>query len=169
MNAKGIFPVLLLIGLAGAAKAQTEANFSGTWMMDSTRSESVHQDVPTKPLIITIAMTGDGMTLETAHQENAGKAVDESIRVKLDGSESTTVANGTSIKAKARWDGRELIVDTARQVSQATVTTHYIYALDPQAHELTVDKTLTVQHGYEGIQDQGNEAHGKDVFIRALQ
>ena len=159
----------VLVGLSGAAHAQDQdkQDFSGTWLMDESRSESVHQNVPMKPSTLIIAMSGGSMSLETTHQEDARSAVDELIRVNLDGSESTTVSNGVSIKAKGHWEGSSLVVNTVRTVQQAMVTTQYVYVLGAQGHELTIDKTLTVQHGYEGNVNNENEGHGKDVFVRA--
>ena len=160
---------VLLVGLSGTGYAQDQdkQNFSGTWLMDESRSESAHQNIPMKPSTLIIAMSGGSMTLETTHQENARSSVDELIRVNLDGSESTTVANGVSIKAKGRWEGSSLIINTVRSIQQATVTTQYVYVLGAQGHELIIDKTLTVQHGYEGNAMNENEGHGKDVFVRA--
>jgi hypothetical protein len=159
---------VLLFGATGAGYAQDKDkdSFSGTWLMDASRSESAHQDVPIKPSTLVIAISSGSMTLETAHQEDSRKAVDQLIRVNLDGSESTTVVNGVSIKAKGRWEGQTLIIDTVRNIQQAMVTTQDVYVLGSQGRELTVEKTLNVQHGYEGNAMDQNVGHGKDVFMR---
>ena len=52
-----------------------------------------------------------------------------------------------------------------RNVQNSTVTTVYVHTLSPNGREMTVDKTLTVQHGYQG-QSATNTGHGKDVYIR---
>jgi hypothetical protein len=50
-------------------------------------------------------------------------------------------------------------------VQNSTVTTVYVHTLSPNGREMFVDKTLTVQHGYQG-QSATNTGHGKDVYIR---
>ena len=35
--------------------------------------------------------------------------------------------------------------------------------------EMTIDKTLTVQHGYQGLPGARNMGHGVDVFVRGAR
>jgi hypothetical protein len=91
----------------------------------------------------------------------------ETLTYNLDGAERSIASNsGSTVKAKARWDGNRLMTETAREVQGSMVTTIHVFSLDPRGKELTVDKTLTVQHGYQ-FQGASNTGTGKDIFIRS--
>jgi len=150
------------------AGAQQPADFSGVWRMDPSRSESAHQAAPIGPVTLIIQQKAAELSIETRRSENHGPAVSsETLTYKLDGSESSIAGNsGVPIKAKAHWEGTRLITETARNVQGSTVTTMYVFSLDASGKELTVDKTLTVQHGYQ-FQGATNTGTGKDVFIKS--
>ena len=150
-----------------AAHAQSPADFSGTWKMDPSRSESAHQAVPIGPVMLIVKQTGGALTMETRTGETTKAAIaNETLTFPLDGSENTlTSASGVPIKAKAHWDGPKLVTETARNVRDSTITTVYVLSLDPSGRELTIDKTLTVQHGYQ-FQGANNTGTSKDVFVK---
>lgn len=131
-------------------------DFSGAWKMDPTRSESAHQAVPIGPVTLLIKQTAEEITVETRRASNR-----EILTYKLDGAETTT----QGITCRARWEGPKLILGTTRSVQESTITTLQEHSLDPTGRELTIRKTLTVQHGYqfEGAKSSGS---GTDVFIK---
>jgi hypothetical protein len=91
----------------------------------------------------------------------------ETLKLRLDGVETTSTTDaGHTIVAKAHIEGTKLVVDTARTVNESTVTTQYVYEPAANGHEMTVDMTLTVQHGYQGAVAR-NTGRGKDVYVRA--
>jgi hypothetical protein len=152
-----------------AAFGQTHGDFTGTWKMDPARSESAHQDaasVSTRSTLV-IGFTDSGLTMETTRTEHGrSPAFHETLHVKLDGSETTGPGDaGIPVTARAHWDGDRLVVETERNVQNSTVTTRYVYTLSADSKEMTVDKTLTVQHGYQGM-GATPAGHGKDVFVR---
>jgi len=140
-------------------------NFSGTWSMDAARSESSHQDVPIGPVTIVIRQTRSEVSIETTRTENDQPgAFHEVITYKLDGSENTSTGSaGTPVVAKAHWDGAKLVTETARNVQDSTVTTVYVFSLNPGGREMIIDKSLTVQHGYQ-FQGSKTTGRGKDIF-----
>ena len=160
----------LLLIFSFAAYTQGSVNFSGTWKMDAARSESAHQAVPIGPVTLLINQTAGQIKIETRRSERGGSGIQSGILTyKLDGTESTIVSpNGAPpVKTKAHWNGDKLVTETERNVQGSTVTTTYIHSLDPKKmKELTIDKTLLIQHGYqfEGSKSYGT---GRDVFIRA--
>jgi hypothetical protein len=162
-----LFTLALVLPFAGPAQGVT--NFSGTWKMDPARSESAHQAVPIGPVTLVINQTGLDLRIETRRNDPGGTAIQsEILTYKLDGTESTIAAQtGAPVKTKAHWNGAKLVTETERNVQGSSVTTVYIHSLDPKGRkELTVDKTLLVQHGY---QFDGSKSYGtgRDVFIRA--
>ena len=161
------FRFVAALVLPFSAHGQSAIDFSGTWKMDPARSESAHQAVPIGPVTLIIKQTATDLTMETRRAEpgKSGTRV-ETLTYKLDGSETTTAAtDGTPIKCRAHWEGAKLITGTTRNIQGATVTTLYAHSLDRSGNELTVNKTLTVEHGYqfEGAKSYGS---GTDVFIR---
>jgi hypothetical protein len=138
------------------AYSQAAPDFSGSWKMDPSRSESAHQAVPIGPVTLLIQQTPNQITIETRRASNR-----EILTYKLDESETTT----KGITCRARWDGPKLILGTTRNVQDSTITTLQEHTLDPTGRELTIHKTLTVQHGYqfEGSKSSGS---GTDVFIK---
>jgi hypothetical protein len=163
-----VFLVFVLLLLPFAAITQIRPDFSGTWKMDPSRSESAHQDVPIGAVTLVIKEVAPDLVIETRRSELHSSAIStETLTFRLDGTESTIAgSSGTPIKTKAHWDGAKLVTETAREIGGATVTTSYVLHLDSTARELTIDKTLTVQHGY---QFQGSKTTGKgtDTFIKS--
>ena len=88
------------------------------------------------------------------------------LTYKIDGPETSNVgSSGVEINAKARWDGSRLVAETVRTVQGSTVTTTHVFSLGAGGKELTIDKTLTVQHGYQ-FPGANNTGSGRDVFVR---
>ena len=150
------------------ASAQETVDFSGVWLMDPSRSESAHQAVPIGPITLVIKQNAAEVSIETRRGQNHKRGISsETLTDRLDGSESSTVgSSGVQIKAKAHWEGTKLITETERNIQGSTVTTVHVFSLDASGKELTVDKTLTVQHGYQS-QGARNTGTGKDVFIKS--
>ena len=162
-----VLPMLALT-VPIAAIGQGVIDFSGTWKMDVTRSESAHQAVPIGPVTLIIKQNATEVSMQTRHAEAKKSAArNEVLTYKLDGSESTvTLADGSVIKCRAHWEGTKLITGTTRNIQGATITTLYVHSLDATGNELTIHKTLTVEHGYqfEGAKSYGT---GTDVFVKA--
>jgi len=108
------------------------------------------------------------LSIETRRSEKPKSVISsETLTFKLDGSENSVQGNyGVQIKAKAHWDGTKLITETERSIQGSTVTTTQVFSLDASRKEMTVDNTLTVQHGYQS-QGANNTGRGKDVFIKS--
>jgi hypothetical protein len=157
-----------ILALPVAAVCQEPVDFTGVWKMDASRSESAHQAVPIGPVTMAIRQNGTELSVETRRQElGKSEASVETLTFRLDGSETTsTGASGVPVQVKARWEGPRLVTETARQVRGAYVTTMQVFTLDPSGREMTVDKSLTVQHGYQ-FQGAKTTGRGKDVFVRA--
>ena len=151
-----------------AAGAQSTTDFSGTWKMDAARSESAHQAVPIGPVTVVIKQTATELSIETRRSDTDKSEVhSETLTYKLDGSESTVAGtDGTPIQSQAHWEGTKLVTGTKRNIQGSTVTTTYVHSLDSKGNELTVHKTLTVQHGYQ-FDGAKNYGTGTDVFIKA--
>jgi hypothetical protein len=144
-------------------------DLSGTWKMDPSRSESAHQAVPIGTVILIVKQTPTQITMESRRTEPGKTEVQsEVLSFLLNGMESTTRVFDVPVKTKAHWDGNRLITETERTVNGASVTTRNVHTLNATGKELKVDKTLTVQHGYqfEGSKSYGT---GTDIFVKSAK
>ena len=162
--------LFLAILVSAPVCSQKPADFAGIWRMDADRSESAHQAVPIGPVTLIIKATAADLSIETRRADKGKRGVSsEIVNFHLDGSENVVSDNsGTPIRTKAHFDGPKLVAETTRNIQGATVTTVQTFSLDANAKELTVQKTLTVQHGYQSASDDAkNTGNGTDVFLRS--
>jgi hypothetical protein len=161
---------MMVLGIPSFRAADIGLNLSGTWKMDPSRSESAHQAVPIGPVVLVVKQTRTDIIIETLRTEAGTTAVQsEVLPYKLNGAETTIVLAGKEpVKTKAHWDGRKLITETERSIQGASVTTRHIHTLNGTGKELKVEKTLTVQHGY---QFEGGKSYGSgtDVFVKSAE
>ena len=159
------FSAAIFLTITPDVKGQSD--FTGAWQMDPSRSESAHQAVPIGPVSLVIRQTSTEISIETRRAETNKKNVStETLTYKLDGSEGTVAGtSGAPVKLKAHWDGTRLVTETARNLQDSTITTLYVLSLDAGGKEMVIDKTLTVQHGYQ-FQGAATSGKGKDVFTR---
>ncbi len=161
----------LLLSMTGApAQDVARADFSGTWTMDARRSESSHQDVPIGPVTLVIAQNASEISIETTRKEaKASPLFHEILRYRLDGTElAMTGEGGAKVTTKARWAGSKLVTETTRNVQDSTVTTLYVQSLAPGGREMTIEKSLTVQHGYQ-FEGSKTTGRGTDIFVKAAR
>src|SRR6476619_2244073 len=122
---------VMLLALIGAivlpfsARAQGKADFSGTWTLDTAKSDPAPQGRGgggggggTQ----TIKQTGTELAVTTE-----GRQGPQTMTYKLDGSESTNQVMGRggaqTVKSTAKWDGSSLVIDTTRDIQGMTITT----------------------------------------------
>lgn len=164
-TARAIFNLTIVFQLS--AFSQDSVNFSGTWKSDRARSESAHQATPIGSIILVISQTPEAIRIETKTKSQDKTAVaNETLTYRLDGSESTIAgASGVSVICKAHWEGADLVTETARNLSDSTVTTRWVLKMNASGKELVVKKTLTIQHGYQ-FKDANNVGTGTDIFVK---
>ncbi len=150
----------LLLLLPAGFHAQAVPDFSGTWMMDTARSQSAHQGEPFKMVTFVIAQSAGQIRIEATRGNER-----ENVLYPLTKSRASTAADAPG-QAEAYWDGDQLITVTQRTVSGQTVTVKEAHALSSNGAEMTVETTVIVQHGYSmpGARTYGTS---KDIFTKA--
>jgi hypothetical protein len=159
--------------VAGTAYAQPRPDFSGTWVMDKTRSESAAQaaDVAKAvPTTLVISHTPEALTIE---QQAAGTVFKDvyPLTEEKQAADGAAIAVGTagSEPRRAYWQGASLVtmhIDTIDRVPVKHVETR---TLDPTGTTMTVDAQVEVEHGYEafgGIAGAMNYNRVRDVYVR---
>jgi hypothetical protein len=154
--------VALALWSPWSQSASANPDFSGTWELDPKRSVSAHSSDPRPSLVLVIKQTPAEVSIET---RQGGQS--ETIVYRLDGSETEKPAQDNGpFQWRARWKGTQLVTETHRNVNRSTVTITEMLSLDTKTKELTIDRTLTVQHGYS-MRGAKNYSSGKDVFVRS--
>ena len=155
--------LVTILFLSLAAHAQRTADFSGTWAMDLSKSESSQQGAAVKPVTFVITQTPTQMRIETTRGERIENVLYPLGRTSR-GMTGTSGASGTA-HPEAYWEGDKLVTETQRPVNGYTVTVKEARTLGPTGTEMTVETTVIVQHGYS-MPGAKNYGTSKDVFIR---
>lgn len=155
---------LIALVFSAALLAQPSASqpdMSGTWKMDPARSGSPGQTPPVNEMTLVIKQTGSDVQLEwTTGTEKpmlttyavvpAPKQPDEPL--------------GADVR-RAYWVGNQLVLERGGSISGQTVSMKQSLSLDPERHELLLERLVIVQHGYT-LKGTKNYATVKDVFTR---
>ena len=152
-----------IVAVPGLRSADTtRPDFSGTWEMDATRSDSANSSAGSGHVTLVIKQTADEISIET---RQGGQ--NETLVYKLDGTETEKPAQDNGpFQWKASWDGSKLSTETHRNINRSTVTIKEVRSLEGKGKEMLVDRTLMVQHGYT-MRGAKNYSSGKDVFVRS--
>jgi len=152
--------LMAMLFLPLTTHAQRTVDFSGTWTMDLTKSESSQQGAAVKAVSFVITQTPTQVRIETTRGERT-----ENVVYPLGRSRGPTGTSGGTAHPEAYWEGDRLITETQRLVNGYTVTVKEARTLGPTGAEMTVETTVIVQHGYS-MPGAKNYGTSKDVFTR---
>jgi hypothetical protein len=145
---------VLLLAVVGAVilpfalRAQSKADFSGTWTLDTAKSDPAPQGRGG-------GGGGGSLTIKQTATElmitSEGRQGPQTLTYKLDGSESTNQVMGrggaTAVKSTAKWDGSSLVIETTRDFNGMSITTKEVRRLDNGGKEMQVDSTTQTPNG----------------------
>lgn len=151
MHRKLALTAVLAVALAVTGYAQKK-DFSGTWTMDAEATAAAN---PAPPAggggggggmrggggggAMTIKQTADSLAIERPGRQG-GPAT--TVTYKLDGSEQEIPMGQGTAKAKAKWDGANIVIETTRAGRDGTpVTTTATYSLDDKGVLWVENKT----------------------------
>ena len=132
---KGI--VLLPFAFALAAAAQQMPNFSGKWVLDSSRSNV-------------------GKTERVDEIEHKDPILEQSIAARVEGSEHTSklsyttdgrenanaLPGGKLMKSRSHWDGKRLVIEARVEQAAGDVASREVWELSASQRVLTVTRVL---------------------------
>src|SRR5205823_8671461 len=145
---------VLLFALAAAvvlpfhARAQAKADFSGTWTLDTAKSDPAPQGRGGGggAASVTIKQTSSELAVTSV-----GRQGPQTMTYKLDGSESTNQVMGRggaqSVKSTAKWDGSSLVIETTREFNGMSITTKEVRRLDNGGKEMHIETTTQTPQG----------------------
>jgi len=147
MKRKLVTTAALVAALAMVGYAQKKPDFSGTWAVDQTATDAANTSTPAAtggggggrgmagPM--TIKQTGDTLSIERQGRNGA-----QTTAYKLDGTEQEIAMGQATIKAKAKWDGDKIVVETVRPGQDGTPMPSTItYSLDKDGTLWVENKT----------------------------
>lgn len=157
-----LLPAALAVALIAQAMTAAKPDFSGTWRMDRERSESAMQEQPIGHVFVSITLTGTNLTIQTTRD---GKPEVASYTIEDLPNAPGVIGAGTR---RAYWDGRRLVTEGAGNVQGQTVSVREARTLNASGTEMTVESTVTVQHGYT-FRGAKNYATAKDIYTRTAR
>jgi hypothetical protein len=146
---------VLLVALATAvvlpfhARAQSKPDFSGTWTLDTAKSDPPPQGRGGGGGgggSVTIKQTGNELAMTSE-----GRQGPQTMTYKLDGSESSNQVMGRggaqTVKSTVKWDGASLVIETTRDFQGTPITTKEVRRLDNGGKEMVVESTTQTPQG----------------------
>ena len=151
-----------VFALASPARAQAPADFSGTWKLDLSRSDSAAQAVSSGPVTVEIVQSAAQIRIVTTTTRGSS-----SMTYALSSSEEPALANATG-PPTARWQNESLLTNALRDVRGQSVTVQQSRRLSADGNEMVVESIVNVQHGYTA---NGAQTYGasRDVFVRVAR
>ena len=131
---------LLLIAVALSAMAFAQADFSGTWALNSSKSEL--GDMGFAPSKLVIKQSGNEMSVEQT-MDMQGQTMNSTNKYTLDGKESTNEGfGGNPSKSTATWsaDKKALTVVTKIDMQGNAFEIKAVYKMD--GSNLVVDNSM---------------------------
>jgi len=115
---------LIVVGLA-LAEIQAKTNFSGTWLMDKSRSDlaalsGMGEDAEkARNATVTMVVTQQGTTLHvTRTLKTAGEETTQTQTYHTDGTATNNIGpRGGTIVSKASWEGENLVIVSTRNMT----------------------------------------------------
>jgi hypothetical protein len=159
----GLIAGLLLTAQPVSAQ---QPDFSGTWVLDRTRSTTSTQTEPSGSVTLVIRQSPSVVSVERREGQTT-----RTIQYLASGAETVTTVGDDTAKGQMRWEGSTLQINTGYGINGREVAVEQAFNLSADRRELTVDSALTMQHGYElnspvTLASDPLHAVGKDVYIR---
>ena len=162
--------VALSVGvmMSRGASAQKAPDFSGTWVMDASRSDAAIQTPPVGAAKVVIRQSPEEIQIDTTTTKDGFSTE----KYKMVAGNPPGAAPSRSAPT-FRWEGTKLITVQEMEINGFAVTVTEARSLDPTGAEMTVRTELVVQHGYSGtvvvngIDASSNASRMKNVFVRS--
>lgn len=137
----------LVMMLPFVARAQGKPDFSGTWTLDTAKSDPAPAGRGGGgAATLTIKQTGTELSIQSE-----GRQGPQTMTYKLDGSESKNEQMGRggaqTIVSKAKWDGASLVIESTREIQGMSIATKEVRTLDGGGKEMKVATTTQTPQG----------------------
>jgi len=146
----------VLVVAVGVVQAHAKADFSGTWKIDSSKSDFGPMPPPDS---VTEKITHQDPDLKANVASTGGAMGDMTYDVNYttDGKECTNTFAGNEFKSTVKWEGEELVIDTKGKFNDSEFTSKDRWSLSSDGKTLTMARHVSSAMG---------EADMKMVFVK---
>jgi hypothetical protein len=145
MVRKGIVVILAVAAFAAGAVAQSKTNFSGTWKLNTTKSDFGMIPGPTSRTDV-IDHKDPSLKVSVTAEGAQGKQ-QYTVNYTTDGKECVNSLPGREMKSTLSWQGNNLVVDTKLKFQSNDVTVKSTWTLSDDGKTLTQNAHLASAMG----------------------
>ncbi len=138
INGRVFTAFVIVCGLALAAE---KPNFSGTWTLETAKSDFGSFPPPTKSTLKVDHQDPKLNFTSTAETEMGEQTIE--LKLLTDGTESTNEVMGMQVKTTAKWDGNAVAMQSKVTTPNGDVTLDERWSLADDGKTLTIDRKWT--------------------------
>ncbi len=127
-----------LVIVCGLALAADKPNFSGTWKLETAKSDFGSFPPPTKSTLKVDHQDPKLNFASTAETEMGEQTVE--LKLLTDGTESTNEVMGMQVKTTAKWDGNAIAMQSKVTTPNGDVTLDERWSLADDGKTLTIER-----------------------------
>jgi len=140
-----VFIIFMTLSFSLSAFALGKPDFSGTWTLDTAKSDMGHGRSAPAAAKVTIVIKQTPAFLATTR--NGGKDP-ETATHKLDGSESINKSpSGQDIRSTSRWEGQTLVTKSIMSTEHGSSESTFVRSLSADGRVMTIDTTIKSSTG----------------------
>jgi hypothetical protein len=140
-----VFFAALLAVAFGLLDAQAKPNFSGTWKLNTSKSDFGAMPAPDTR---TDKITHEDPDLKDSYTQSGQMGeITAEMKYSTDGRETTNSVRGNEIKSTAKWEGDELAIDGKASFNGADVTLKDRWSLSADGKTLTIQRHVNSPMG----------------------
>jgi hypothetical protein len=128
--------VTILVAAFCLLQAQAKPNFSGTWKLNTAKSDFGAMPAPDSRTD-KIAHDDPALTDSVTQNGQMGEVTAE-LKYSTDGKETTNTVRGNELKSTAKWEGDELVIAGKTSINGADVTLNDRWSLSADGKTLTI-------------------------------
>jgi hypothetical protein len=140
MLRKRVFSIMFVAALAIVAAAQNKTNFSGTWKLNTSKSD--FGMIPGPDSRTDVIDHKDPSVKVSVTAEGAQGKQQYTVNYTTDGKEAVNSLPGREMKSTLSWQGKSLVVDTKLKIRDNDVTIKSTWTLSDDGKTLTQNAHL---------------------------
>jgi len=150
-HAVRLFSAAILIGGFGLVQASAKTDFSGTWKLDTAKSDFGQLPAP------------DSITLKIVHQDPSLKVnlnqtggmgdINADLTYTTDGTESVNHVGQGEARTTMKWDGDDLVLDTKGKFGDNDYTSKDRWNVSSDGKTLTITRHLASSMGETDVKE----------------
>ena len=147
----GLVALVLVAPLVGAQGPSPAADFTrlaGTWQLD----DAGNSPTGAERRVITLAPEWFRMEIH--------RAVDDRppvLTYRFDGRDAQNPFGSGKATSRLLREGGAIVTETIYEIRNSPITVREMLSVNPAGTEMTVDTTVRVEHGYEGVLSAGEK------------